>query len=84
MASVTASELQKNFGIYHDTALREPVRVTKHGRTTVVMLDIRTYERLKKAARRAIAARDLSEAQMEAIKAAKIPAKHRYSVKDIG
>src|SRR5262245_53594514 len=33
--SVAASDVQKNFGFWHDKALREPVQVTKYGRETV-------------------------------------------------
>src|SRR5258708_16373681 len=29
---VAASDVQKNFGIWHDKALKEPVQITKYGR----------------------------------------------------
>jgi prevent-host-death family protein len=48
MTTVTASELQKNFGRYQAQAQREAVRVTSHGRESVVLLSVEDYERLKK------------------------------------
>lgn len=48
MTTVTASELQKNFGRYQAQAQRGAVRVTSHGRESVVLLSVEDYERLKK------------------------------------
>ena len=48
--SVSASEVQKNFGRYHDMARQAPLNVTRHGQPSVVMLDAREYERLRAAA----------------------------------
>lgn len=47
MVIVTAAELQKQFGRYRDTALREPVSVTHHGRESLVILSAEEYRRLK-------------------------------------
>lgn len=46
--TVTASELQKNFGRYQAQAQRGAVKVTSHGRESVVLLSAEDYERLKK------------------------------------
>lgn len=78
-----ASEVQKNFGAYHDKALVEPVRVTKYGRETVYIVSATTFHLLKQGQRRALAAAELNDAEMAAIAAAEIPATHRYSLKDI-
>jgi hypothetical protein len=78
-----ASEVQKNFGAYHDRALAEPVRVTKYGRETVFIVSAKTFHELKQAQRRALAAADLTNAEMAAIDAAEIPDEHRYSLRDI-
>lgn len=48
MTTVTASELQKNFGRYQAQAQREAIKVTSHGRESVVLLSAEDYERLKK------------------------------------
>jgi PHD/YefM family antitoxin component YafN of YafNO toxin-antitoxin module len=78
-----ASEVQKNFGAYHDKALVEPVRVTKYGRETVYIVSAATFHLLKQGQRRALAAAELNDAEMAAITSAEVPAEHRYSLKDI-
>ncbi len=47
MSTVTASELQKNFGKYQAQAQRQPIRVTSHGRDSVVLISVEDYERYK-------------------------------------
>ncbi len=44
---VSAADVQKQFGIYSETAQREPVTITKHGRDSLVLLSAKAYERLK-------------------------------------
>ncbi|MGO4831116.1 hypothetical protein AB4144_02285 [Rhizobiaceae sp. 2RAB30] len=41
--TVSASDVQKNFGTYHDRAMSEPVRVTKYGRETVFNGTAKTF-----------------------------------------
>jgi prevent-host-death family protein len=84
MAIVTASEVQKNFGLYHDRAITEPVRVTKYGRETVVIISAAQFHALKQAQRRSMAAAELSDAQAADIASAEIPAESQYSLKDLG
>jgi len=75
-----ASEVQKNFGAYHDRALTgEAVRVTKYGRETVYIVSAKTFHELKQGQRRSLAAAD---AEVALIEAAEIPAENRYSVDD--
>ncbi len=47
MVTITAAELQKQFGRYRDIALREPVLVTHHGRETLVVMSVDEYKRLE-------------------------------------
>lgn len=47
MTTVTSSELQKNFGRYQAHAQREAVKVTSHGRESVVLISADDYERFK-------------------------------------
>ncbi len=47
MVRVSAAELQKAFGAYSETAQREPVTITKHGRDSLVLMSAEAYERLK-------------------------------------
>jgi prevent-host-death family protein len=46
---VSAAELQKQFGAYSETAQREPVTITKHGRDSLVLVASETFERMRKA-----------------------------------
>ena len=76
--TITAGEVQKNFGRFQDKAMVAPVTVTKYGRPTVVILAVAEYERLKKLDRQALAVEELSEQDIAAIKAARIPKARRY------
>ncbi|WEQ51015.1 type II toxin-antitoxin system Phd/YefM family antitoxin [Komagataeibacter oboediens] len=71
--TVTSSDVQKNFGAYHDRALTEPVKVTKYGRETVYIISAQTFHALKQAQREAIAATDLNDHEIALIEAAEIP-----------
>lgn len=46
MLSVPASEIQKNFGEWHDKALVEPVEITHYGRKTAYLLSATLFEQL--------------------------------------
>ncbi|MDE7548458.1 type II toxin-antitoxin system Phd/YefM family antitoxin [Acetobacter fabarum] len=78
--TVTSSDVQKNFGAYHDRALTEPVKVTKYGRETVYIISAQTFHALKQAQREAIAATDLNDHEIALIEAADIPEGHRYTM----
>jgi hypothetical protein len=78
--TVSASEVEKDFGAYHDQALDEPVQVTKYGRETVHIVSARTFHEMKQAQRDAIASAELIDAELALIEAAEIPAEHRYSL----
>lgn len=79
-ATATSSDVQKNFGVYHDRALTEPVRVTKYGRETVYIVSAKTFHEMKQSQREAIASAELTDAELALIEAAEIPAEHRYSL----
>ena len=83
--SVTApaSEVQKNFGAFHDKAMREPVRVTKYGRETVYILSAETFHALKQGRREALSSTELDDHEAGLIADATIPEEHRYSLADI-
>lgn len=72
--SVTSAEFQKNFGRYREAAIREAVTITNHGRDSLVLMSADEYRRLKKRDREVLDIADLSDADMEAIQAAPIPA----------
>jgi prevent-host-death family protein len=71
--SVTSADFQKNFGRYRETAIREPVTITNHGRDSLVLLSADEYRRLKSRDREVLLASELSEADLEAMLSAEIP-----------
>jgi PHD/YefM family antitoxin component YafN of YafNO toxin-antitoxin module len=73
---VTTAEFIKRYGALADQALNEPVTITKNGRDRLVLLSVDEYARLKRRERRALAAEELTEAELELIAAAEVPAGH--------
>ena len=77
-----SSEVQKNFGAFHDRAINEPVCVTKYGRESVYIVSAQTFRALKQGQRDAIAAAELSDTEAALIAQAQIPTGERYSLPD--
>lgn len=77
MNKVTSAEFQKKFGRYRDTAMREPVYISNHGRDSLVLLSVQEYERLKRRDREALRVDDLSDEELEAIANAEWPQEAR-------
>jgi len=71
--SVTSAEFQKNFGRYRETAIREAVTITNHGRDSLVLLSSDEYRRLKKRDREVLHVSELSDQDIEAIRTAEVP-----------
>lgn len=46
MKRISAAELIRNFGLYGDAALNEPVIVTKHGRERLVLMNVNEFNLL--------------------------------------
>lgn len=70
---VSAAEFQRNIGKYQDIALTKPVAITKNGRERTVLLSAEEYARLRRRDHRVLAAEELSERQIEAIRNAQVP-----------
>jgi PHD/YefM family antitoxin component YafN of YafNO toxin-antitoxin module len=79
---VRASEVQKNFGAYHDRALKEPVQITKYGRETAYLVSAETLNEMWASYRKVLRIGDLSDAEMDLIMQAKVPAEHDYDYQD--
>jgi len=74
MVTITAAELQKQFGRYREMAIKEPVSVTHHGRESLVILSAEEYKRLKSFDdRRAVYPRELPADLAEALESAEPP-----------
>ncbi len=75
---VSTAEFIKNYGSLADQALTEPVTITKNGRDRLVLISATEYERLKRRDRRAFAAEELSEAEIDAIARAEVPPEYAH------
>jgi prevent-host-death family protein len=75
--TVTAAEFHRNIGTYQDMALTKPVTITKNGRERTVLISAEEYARLKRRDRRVVAAGDLTDRDIAAIREAKVPEDHR-------
>src|SRR5258708_32176139 len=75
---VTASDVQKNFGIWHDKALKEPVQITKYGRETVYLVSAETFHELWASYRRAGSTRGPSDREMAPSDQPQTPPAHHH------
>ncbi len=73
MLKVSSAEFQRHFGRYQDSAIREPILVTRNGRERVVLLSVDEYQRLKRREQLALRVEALSDADLEAIAQAEVP-----------
>ncbi len=78
MSRVSSTELSNRLGQYQDEALRRPVIITKNNRERLVMLSIEEYRRLKQLDRKALFVEELSDAELEAISRAEVPAEYDH------
>jgi PHD/YefM family antitoxin component YafN of YafNO toxin-antitoxin module len=74
MLKVGAAEAERNFGLYQDKALQQPVEVIREGKPPVVMISVAEYQRLKWRDRDALAMEELTDEEVAAIAAAEPPA----------
>ncbi len=77
--AVSVLEVQGNPRRYLDRAKESPVTVTEEGRPSLVIVSADEYARLKLRDREALAIEELSETDIAAIEAARIPLDRRYT-----
>jgi prevent-host-death family protein len=70
---VTSAEFQKAFGRHRETALREPVTITNHGRDSLVLISAQEYQRLKRRDREVLGLADFSDEDLRAVAEAELP-----------
>lgn len=70
---VRAADIGKNFGLFADKALVEPVTITKYGREHLVLLSAEEYARLKRRDRRVYQAHEVPGDLASAIEATQPP-----------
>ncbi len=73
MIRVSAAEFQRNFGLYQDNALREPVIVTRNGRERTVLISTEEYSRLKRRDREVLGLEDFTDEDIAAIEKSAAP-----------
>jgi prevent-host-death family protein len=78
MITVTSAEFQRNFGLYQDKALTEPVAVTRNGRERIVVISAEEYRRLRHRAREVLQAGALSDADLDAIAKTEMDPRHQH------
>jgi len=71
--TVTSAEFHRNIGTYQDIALTKPVTITKNGRERTVLISAAEYARLKRRDRQVIAAGELTQQQIAALREARVP-----------
>jgi prevent-host-death family protein len=70
---VTSGDFLKSYGRISETALREPVSITSHGRERLVLLSADEYRRLKANDRAPLYPWELSEESLRALEVAEPP-----------
>lgn len=78
MSVVTSAEFQRKLGLYQDKALAEPVTITRNGRERLVLLSVEEYRRLKRRDRRVFSIDEVTDEQLAAIEAARVPEQYAY------
>ena len=74
LSRATAAEVARNFGRFKELAQRAPVKVTSHGRDSVVLISSEEYARLKALDdRQALYAHELPADILKALKTATPP-----------
>jgi prevent-host-death family protein len=73
MLKVPEAEAERNFGLYKDRALTQPVAITSEGEPRLVLISIEEYERLKRRDRQALRVEELSDEEVALIMAAEPP-----------
>jgi PHD/YefM family antitoxin component YafN of YafNO toxin-antitoxin module len=75
---VSSAEFLKSYGRLTDTALSEPVTITRNGRDRLVALSVKEYERLKCRERRVYAIEDMTPEQVAAVEKASVPFEYAH------
>lgn len=83
MASVAASEIQKNFGEWHDRAFQEPVEITKYGRTSAFLVSATLFRAMWASYRRTLPVEALTEDEIGMIVRSQVEGEQQYSLDDI-
>lgn len=71
--TISSGDFLKAYGRIVETALREPVAITSHGRERLVLLSAEEYHRLKRNDRVALYPWEMTDAELRALELAEPP-----------
>lgn len=83
MASVPASQFQKNFGEWHDRVHQGPVEITRYGRPTAYLVSADLFQQLWERFRIAVPVEDLLPGDIDLIMQSKVETDEPYGLDDI-
>ena len=83
MITVTSMDAQNHFGQLLDTVQREPVTITRHGRTAAFIISPRDMQDLQNARRKRSAAVDAFDAWSQRAAASALPAVSELTDEDV-
>ena len=75
---VSSAEFLKNYGALSDTALTEPVTITRNGRDRLVLLSATEFDRMKRYAPRARRIEELTAEELAMIDESRVAAEHDH------
>ena len=81
--SVAASDMQKNFGAWHDKAYERPIEITRYGRPTAFLVSANLYREMLASYRKAVVAAAISEDEIALIRNAVVETDQPYTLDDI-
>ena len=84
MITVSSMDAQNRFGQLLDTVQREPVTITRHGRTAAFIISPRDMQDLQDARRKRSAASDAFEAWSRQAAASSLPAAAHLTDEEVG
>lgn len=73
MVKISLVEFQKNLSRYLETALAGPVTVTRNDQDYLVLLPVAEYQRLKRRERQVLSTEEFTDADIIAVREAKVP-----------
>ena len=83
MTSAPASEVQKNFGEWHDRAYEGPVEITRYGRTTAYLVSAKLFREMWASYRKAVPVENLSDDEIAMIRASRVETDHPFNLDDL-
>jgi prevent-host-death family protein len=78
METAAAADVQRNFSLWQDRALRNPVGITRNGRPRLVMMSVEEYQRLKRRDRQVLTLDQFTPEDLASIAQAKVPEEYSH------